>query len=384
MNLPSFRSCLPTRRQGLGLASALAAVLVWLPAAPASAGFGSALRPAHADPNDPATKAYFKPTVKPGETFTDDVMVTNTGDAPIDLAVSPVDGLTAETSGAVYGNRQDPVKKTGAWVVPASGTVTVAPHSEVAVPFTVKVPKDAGAGDHLAGLAFEDVHQASAGSNFAVTQVVRSVMGVQVIVPGPGAFAVHVDGATLQSLPGTSAASVVVTLGNSGARLGKPGLSVALTGPDGYQKTVSRTLDTILPGDTIAFPLAWPDVLKQGDYSITATATASGAPAPATGAPTGGTPAGTPGASGPLSTFHSTSAHLGVALGGVPSPGVVTPAPISTSHSGSSFPVWILVAVVAAAGIGGGVYLGRRSHRPAPAAEPVLATEGSSQYSVDK
>src|SRR5581483_5426648 len=158
--------------------------MVWLPAAPAEAGFGIALRPAHADPNDVSTKAYFKPTVAPGETFSDQVIVSNTGDAPVNLVVSGVDGLTAPTSGAVYGNRQDPVKRAGAWVSAATGTVTVAPHSELPVNFTVKVPKDAGAGDHLAGIAFEDAQPTQAGGNFAVTQVVRAVMGVQIQVPG--------------------------------------------------------------------------------------------------------------------------------------------------------------------------------------------------------
>ena len=348
-------------RRAAGVVAAAAVVLAWLPAAPASAGFGIALRPAHADPADPATKAYFKPSIAPGDTFTDQVIVTNNGDAPVELAVSSVDGLTAPTSGAVYGNRQDQITKAGGWVTPSSATVTVAPHSELPVPFTVKVPKDAGAGDHLAGLAFEDTHPTQAGSKFAVTQIVRSVMGVQVIVPGPGVFAPHVDKSALESLPGIGAASVVVTLGNSGVRLGKPELSVALSGPDGYQKTVTRTLDTILPGDTIPYPMAWPDVLKTGNYTITATATAPGGPA----------------------VSQTSSSHLGTALGAVPSPGVVTPAPVS-HHSSSNSLLWVLLIVVAIAGVGGGLLLGRRGGgKAAPEPAGALATEGTGQYRSD-
>jgi WxL interacting protein linking bacterial and host surfaces len=344
--------------------SALVAGLVWFSAPPASASFGIALRPGHADPNDPSTKAFFKPTVAPGKTFTDEVIVTNTGDTPIDLVVSGVDGLTAPTSGAVYGNRQDPVNETGAWVRSAKGAVTVPPHAELAVPFTVTVPKDIRPGDHLAGIAFEDVHPSSAGGNFAVTQIVRAVMGVQTIVPGPGAFAVHIDDAALQSLPGVGAASVLVTLGNNGVRLGKPSLSVALSGPKGYQRTVVRTLDTILPGDTIAYPFAWPDVLLPGEYSITATATA----------PSGGAP-----------VVHHASTKLGQALGGVPAPGVVTPAPAGDTRRGYTA-MWAVVILVAAAGIGGGLYLGRRSHgrKPAATEERVLVTEGASRYPVER
>jgi len=365
-------------RRAVAAAILVAAGLAWLPAAPASAGFGIALRPAHANSDDPSTRAYFKPSVAPGGTFTDEVLVSNTADTPVELVVSGVDGLTASTSGAVYGNRQDPVQKAGAWVSGATNRVTVAPHSEQAVPFTVKVPKDAAAGDHLAGIAFEDAHPTQAGTNFAVTQVVRAVMGVQIIVPGPGAFAVHVDNAVLQSLPGVSAGSVVVTLGNSGARLGKPGLSVALTGPNGYRRTVSRTLDTILPGDTIPYPFAWPDVLQPGDYSITATAS----PGPA--GPGAAGPGGAPVVEG-ATVVRTVSAHLAAPLAGVPASGVITPAPVPARHSGGGFPTWIVVVLVAAVGVGGGLYLGRRGGgRKPPTEQPVLATEGAPQYSVDR
>src|SRR5438105_1380757 len=148
---------------------------------------GIGLRPAHVDPADPATRAYFKPTVVAGGSFTDQVVVTNTGDAPIDLLVSGVDGRTAITSGAVYANRQDPVRGPGAWVVPSAATITLRPHSERPVGFTVRVPPTADPGDHVAGIAFENAHPTTSGGNFAVTQVVRAVMGVQVTVPGPAA-----------------------------------------------------------------------------------------------------------------------------------------------------------------------------------------------------
>ncbi|HEY3142807.1 MAG TPA: hypothetical protein VGJ86_16825, partial [Acidimicrobiales bacterium] len=142
----------------------------------------------------------------------------------------------------------------------------------------------------------------------------------------------------------------------------KPALSVALTGPNGYQRTVSRTLDTILPGDTIGYPFAWPDVLQPGDYSITATASAPGS-APA---------------------VRTVGAHLATALAGVPAPGVLTPAPSPTRHSGRGYP-WAMVILVAIAGLGGGLLLGQRRSGPRPpAGEPVQvpAAEGPSRYSA--
>src|SRR2546427_582428 len=219
------------RRRVIGVAAAFGVAGLLVPGAGATAqtAGGIGLRPAHVDPADPATRAYFKRAVVAGGSFTDQVVVTNTGDAAIDLLISGVDGLTATTSGAVYANRQDPVRSVGAWVVPSATTVTVGPHSEHPIAFTVRVPPSAEAGDHVAGIAFENAHPTTSGGNFAVTQVVRAVMGIQVTVPGPAAFHVHIDRARLEALPGTAFASVVVTIGNDGRKLGKTGLSVRLS-----------------------------------------------------------------------------------------------------------------------------------------------------------
>src|SRR5581483_5783455 len=128
---------------------------------------------------------------------------------------------------------------------------------------------------------------------------------------------------------------------------GKPVLSVSLTGPNGYQRTARRPLDTILPGDTIAYPMAWPDVLQPGDYSISVSAT------PGSASPTG------------AAGVRTVSAHLGTALAGVPSPGVVTPAPAPApaKHSGGGFPMWIVVVLVAVLGAGGATAVRHRASR---------------------
>src|SRR5947208_5368303 len=113
------------RQRVIGLAATLAIAGLLVPGASATAqtAGGIGLRPAHVDPADPATRAYFKRSVVAGASFTDQVVVTNTSDAAIDLLVSGVDGRTATTSGAVYANRQDPVDRAGAWVVPSAPNI---------------------------------------------------------------------------------------------------------------------------------------------------------------------------------------------------------------------------------------------------------------------
>jgi hypothetical protein len=258
------------------LAAAVAAVALAVGASPAAMAQSFGVRPGHYDPADPATRAYFKPVIAPGATFSDEVVVTNTGDEPLTFFVSGVDGLTAQTTGAVYANRQDKPTETGTWIETSASELTVAPRSEAALPFTVRVPADAAPGDHLGGVAFENAAPQSSGSNIRITQVVRAVVGVSVRVPGPAEMVLRVGDLRLRRQDGTGTVAAFLRLANDGRALGKPDLSVTLSGPDGYRRTVERRLDTVLPGDEVDYPLAWPDDLAPGRYRITAVATGPG------------------------------------------------------------------------------------------------------------
>lgn len=176
--------------------------------AAATGGFGAA--PAHSNPADPATRAYFKPVIAPGGSLSDEVLVTSTSDAPIQLLVSAVDGLTGQTSGAVYANRQDPVTKAGRWVTPSTSAVTLAPHARQLIAFTVQVPTTAVPGDHLAGIAFQNANPTNSGGQFGVTTVVRTVVGVDIRVSGPASPHIRLSGLGLAALPGLHFANLTV------------------------------------------------------------------------------------------------------------------------------------------------------------------------------
>jgi hypothetical protein len=244
--------------------------IIGTPSARAASAGGYSIRPVEVDQSDPATRAYFKPVLKPGASATLHVEITNRDDAPLKLRVDGVDGITGQTSGAVYANRQDPVRKAGAWVTPATHELEIAARGNGEVAFTIVVPHGAEPGDHLAGIAFENEAVQSSASGFSVKEIIREVVGVQIRVPGPASTHLSIGTLALQSLPGTAFASVIVHLSNNGQLLCKPALTVALHGPSGNARTVTRQLDTILPGDTIAYPLAWPDTLPKGKYSARA------------------------------------------------------------------------------------------------------------------
>ncbi len=355
----------------IGAAGLCALVVVGRAAAATAAGTPTgpafSVAPANPDPSDPLSRAYFRPVVNPGGSVTESVVVSDTGDSPVSLYIYPVDGLTGATSGTVYADRSDPRQKAGVWLTAAATALTVQPHDQQLVSFRVDVPAGATPGDHVAGIAFENAHPTHAGG-MSVTEVVREVIGVQVRVPGPGQFQLHIDGVRLAVPPAVPAASVVIRVGNDGNRLGQPRLLVTLHGPGGFVDSINRQLDTILPGDTIAYPLAWPRPLPQGAYTIAVIGS------------------GTP----PLT--YSGTGFLGTAQVGLPQPTVppATPgvAPVAPSaaapltgrraaHSGDLGLVLLLVGVaVVLAGGAAGIFVFLRRRREAPPPPAVASPTG--------
>ena len=258
---------------------ALAAV-VWLmlPAAASAATIGGfSVRPATFNPRVPATRAYFEPVIRAGAVYSGHVIVTNAGAAPVELRVDPVDGVTAVTSGAVYTNRQVPLRAAGRWVKPATPEVTVPAAGHTSVGFSVDVPAGAVPGNHLAGLAFQDAHPLHSGGRFSITEVIRAVVGISIVVPGPAAPQIQLRHISLRALPGTQVPAALITLVDAGRKLCKPTLVVSLSKSGQRDQTVRRRLDTLLPGNVIPFPFEWPKPLGAGAYRASVSATGCGA-----------------------------------------------------------------------------------------------------------
>jgi Bacterial protein of unknown function (DUF916) len=298
------------------------------PALAAGATASFSVRPGHYDAGDQASRAYFKRVVAAGGTFSDTVVVANSGQAPVTLLVNAVDGLTGQTSGSVYANRAVPRRKAGAWVQPAQSRVTVAPGTERAVAFTVRVPGRATPGDHLAGLAFQDADVETSSGSFRVRTILREVVGVLITFPGPARARLRLGHIALRTLPGTHLGSVVVGLGNTGRRLCKPVLAVTLSTPAGRERLIRR-LDTVLPGDTIDYPLILRHDLKPARYMVRARASCAQA-----------------------TSELQQSVALHATLRGAPDSRVAQAATVvKVTHSGT--PLWVVAALAGVAAVGG-------------------------------
>jgi hypothetical protein len=342
--MPTRRSSLPMTLR-IALVTATAAVLA--AAAPASAsaagvgGFGARPAPTHAAGNRPAGP-YFALRTYAQHRMLRQVIVSNSSGRAVRLLVDPVDGMTGATSGSVYAGRGPAPARAGRWIRPAVRQLTLAPHTSRRVRFAVYVPFGASPGNHLGGLAFQNVRARRSGGRFAIRQVVRVVVGVEITVPGPAARHLALEGVGIHALGGTAMPAVMVAVHNTGRRLCRPDLAVTLGGRGLPARTVHRSLDTVLPGDTINYPVPWPQKLKNGSYSVAVSATACG-----------------------TAVTHAT-AHLGTVLAGTASrPGVLIPDQTSPAHPATT-PWWIF-ALVAVAGTLAGLALSRTRRRVAPA-----------------
>ena len=146
-------------------------------------GFGA--RPAHFNPNVPATRAYFIRTVPRGGSFTDQVVVTNTAAKPVTLRVYPVDGLTGATSGVVYGNRGVALHGAGQWVTPAVAVVTVPANSQTRSASPSRSRRARLSASISPDLRSRMSAPGKSRGRFSVTEVLRTVVGIEVTVPGP-------------------------------------------------------------------------------------------------------------------------------------------------------------------------------------------------------
>jgi hypothetical protein len=292
-------------------------------AAASPAGAILSVSPSHPDPLVASGNSYFVHGVAPGATWTDEVAVVNTSDFAINAWVDPVDGITSARTGAVYSARTIVGSGAGTWVRPRVSSVSVAAHTRTIVGFTVSVPVGASPGDHLAGIAFESKQGSSSGGSVAITTVLRSVVAVQVRVPGPAAFRFRLGRATIGALSTTGASGIALDMEDVGGLLGKPQLEITLDGPAGYHHYESLKLDTMLPGDRITDEILWPDALGAGDYRLSVTEDGSGR----------------------HGTAFVSTARLAAALHST-APSQMSA--VAQAVAGNTFPAWILCGGIAA------------------------------------
>lgn len=236
---------------------ALLALILLCPAALAEGEKASfSVRPVRYDPNRPATQGYFIYDVPQAQVIQDEVLVRNTGNAAGTARLYAVDATTGQTSGTVFYSSADPRRGVGAWIALGEQEVTLGPGEERKVAFTVTVPASAEPGQHLGGIAAENVAVERGASQGAlqVNLQTRAVTAVQVNLPGPVVEKITVTGITAGGEQGYQ--TLLVGLRNDGNQMAKPAGTLTITDAQGQEvQRLKLQLDTFLPRTEIQYPV---------------------------------------------------------------------------------------------------------------------------------
>jgi hypothetical protein len=213
---------------------------------------------------------YFVYKLAPGAVQHGSVIVTNVGNAAGTVRVYPADGTTGPTTGTVYKTAQKPTG-TGAWLSLAQSSFALAPGGQRKVPFTVRVPASAQAGEWVAGIVAETSEKVASqkpGGRAHVQIRIRNltIVAVQVNVPGKRVYAFRIGRVTTGGSRGFQ--KVLIQVANDGNVLAKPRGVVTVYDKSGrLVETLSFGMDTFLPHTEIDYPVLLKRALPPGQYS---------------------------------------------------------------------------------------------------------------------
>lgn len=251
------------------LASSL--VIVLAPATPAGAaaepGTDFLAEPAAGSSTEPRG-GYFVLAATPGATVTQSVALRNDSDQVLDLRLTGVDAATAQKGGSSFALDTDTPAEAGAWVSLDQTAVTLPAKGSLTVPFRVTVPVEARSGAHLAGIAVMSPAPTTAGSGGAgqaagasVKVQSRRVIGVQVNLPGPADPELVITGVAPVARP--DGVYLEMAIENRGGGMTKGEGDITLSADNFAQRF---SVDTFVPGTSIAYPLKWTDKAFDGDH----------------------------------------------------------------------------------------------------------------------
>ena len=342
------------------LRSALVFACAVLPFVPPSAGAAEGentdfvAQPAAGSSMEPKG-SYFVVAGAPGQVVTQSVALRNDADRPLDLRLAAVDASTAQQGGTAFALEADKPAKAGTWVALDRTALTLAPKASAIVPFRITVPVGAASGVHMAGITVmvpapaKDANSATGQAGASVTVQSRRVIAVQVNLPGPAEPELVITGVAPVARPDGLYLEMAVE--NRGGGLTK-GEGVVTLADDGFEQKFS--IDTFVPGTSIAYPLKWTDKALDGDH-----------------------PAHVEIRYGDRVAVWDGKFTVGEAIKEEQANRQVTPpSDSSTSSPDSGLPVGFIAGGIVGAGVllGGGILLGRRSKdddTPTPVAQTV-------------
>jgi len=253
------------------LATALAVLAVVPAAAPAAPKAGQGLGFGVTPEDSP--KGYLELEATPGSTVRSALLLTNPGSEPVKVVLRRQDADSAATGGLQY---EDPKSGgTGRWITAIGDAIEVPPGEGVRVPVSARIPEDARAGDHFAGLIAYNAadlarvkREESSANGRQLRFISRFAVAVRFKVPGPAQAELAAGEVSIETTP--SGAALVVDLVNRG-RLLIPSAKGRVTVERDGEELFSAPVDvrSSIPDSRIGYRIPWRGTPAQGIYRVT-------------------------------------------------------------------------------------------------------------------
>ncbi|MFF7586000.1 DUF916 domain-containing protein [Kitasatospora purpeofusca] len=229
-------------------------------------------------------RTAFQLSARPGATFADRAVVSNSTGEPLTLRLHLADAYNTPRDGGLAVRGEDETQRDiGTWGRPEQDVVTVPAHTSVTVAFTLTVPGDAPPGDHVGALvAVDERVRPGAGSFIGVRRAVGARIHLR--VEGEQRPALAVEGLRFTTrnplVPGAGDSSTTVTfaLHNTGNVTLDPRATLRVGGVR-FGGTTNRQLTNLpaelLPGEKVQVTENW-EGAPSGWGEATVTVTAGG------------------------------------------------------------------------------------------------------------
>ncbi|KOV27877.1 hypothetical protein ADK60_19265 [Streptomyces sp. XY431] len=232
-------------------------------------------------------RTAFQLSARPGTTFADRAVVTNSTGEPLTLRLHVADAYnTPRDGGLAVRGREETQRDVGTWGRPEQDVVTVPAHASVTVAFTLTVPGDAPPGDHVGALvAVDERVRPGAGSFIGVRRAVGARIHLRVEGARHPALAVERLRLTTRNpaVPGTgdSSTAVTFTLHNTGNVTLDPRASLRVGGlwvGGPATRHLTNLPAELLPGEKVQVTESWEGAPSGwGEVAVTVTANGIGA-----------------------------------------------------------------------------------------------------------
>ena len=328
-----------------GLAVAIAAPVIVAgtrAGAVTSPSVGAATGPgSHLSPN----RGHYLVQLRPGESITQTVKITNTAKQTVLTRITGADALTNEATGVAFRSPLNAQALQAKWISVATPAVTLAVGETRLVSFTVRVPPGTPPGQYMAGISAwvplgSRPKPPAAGPNqatFALDLQIQRVIPIEIDVPGAWAPQLSVNGAN--AIPTEVGVTLGVHIANTGNAfaLGSGVIRVPDTKTD-----YSFKIDTFLGGTSIVYPMTWVSNLPVGSHHVEVDLSYNG---------------------GRHLTWNGTINVSGLSASGLPKQ--LQELHVPSKHSGFNWLLLVALLLLLTLIIGA-IFMRRRSQRPRP------------------